>query len=572
MKKFFASFLMFSSLVVVLAQQGGNFNVKLASFENFSEKKNIAFYNNHIEKLDNSQTAEFVSNVYTIPKVVLNQDFVAVNVFINYQYLEGQLAIYYKVKDGKKWSSWESAPIDDHAHAILPTIYALPLYISPTAEAIQFKLNADAATQFELNNLQFRFYFPGTAPVQASKKKLENNPKAVNCNCPIPSIQYRNDWCPSGNCPQDLTPTPTVVTHLIVHHSAGSNTSPNWAATVRSIWDYHVNTQGWDDIGYNYLIDPNGVIYEGRGNDVQGAHFSCMNTGTMGVCLLGNFNTAAPTAAMINSLTEIMGWKACDIDEDPRDTTYFANGAVDLINLCGHRDGNTIPASCTVTACPGNNVYAVMNTIRTNIYNFTQTCTVSPNYADIVVLNMSAGNAPILENQATSLLVDFKNIGDESINENLTISYRIDGNEVGTTNFNSLNVNQSLSQQINYTFNTPGTYQYCTYIDGASNEFNVNNNSFCVNLTVEAIQDTSTAINNLSDDNLQLYPNPTTGMVYAAGEKWYQTIRVYNALGQLLIQQENFPIDLSKLDEGVYYLKLYNEELDLFKAFPLIKH
>jgi hypothetical protein len=571
MKKLVSSLAMLFSIMLTFAQLDSNFSVDLASYDNYSEKKNIAIYNKHIEKLDNSKAAEYISNTYPIPKVVLNQDFIAVNVFVNYKLLEGTLDISYKVKDKNKWSSWEMATIDDHANTILPTIYALPVYISPTAKEIQFKLSANAKTQFELSKFQFRCYFPGDKPVQADKKKVDEVAKAVNCNCPLPAIAYRNDWCPSGTCPKNLTPTATIVSHLIVHHSAGSNTSTNWAATVRSIWDYHVNTQGWNDIGYNYLIDPNGVIYEGRGDEVQGAHFSCMNSGSMGVCLLGNFTTAAPTTAMINSLVELMGWKACDIDEDPRDTTYFANGAIDLLNLVGHRDGNTIPASCTVTECPGNNVYAAMNTLRSNVYSFTQSCSLSPTYSDIVVLSMSAGNSPIIENEATQLIVDFKNIGDENINENLEISHKINGSVVGTSSFSSININQSLSRNISYTFNSPGVNQYCAYIEGASNEFNVSNNSYCINLTIEQMPDTSTGLTNLNALDFSIYPNPSHGMVYAKGAHPFQSIVVYNGLGQALIEATSFPIDISGLDKGVYYLRPLDKDANFYKAIPLIK-
>lgn len=572
MKQIISSLVLILMLTSLFAQQGGNFSIKLSSLDNFSEKKNVALYNDHIEKLDSNKSAEYISMAYKVPKVSLNQDFIAVSVFANYQLLLGTLDISYKVKEGRKWSNWKLAKIDDHGNAIIPTIYASPIYISPSAEEIQFKLSADDESQFNLSRLQFRFYFPGTSPVQESKKKTASNAKSVNCNCPIPAIQFRNDWCPSGNCPKDLTPTPNTISHLVVHHSAGSNTSPNWAATVRAIWDFHVNTRGWDDIGYNYLIDPDGVIYEGRGNDVQAAHFSCMNQGTMGVCLLGDFNTATPTTAVINSLIEIMGWKACDIDEDPRDTTFFNNGAVDLINLCGHRDGNSIPASCTVTECPGDNVYNIMNNIRSEVYNYTQTCTLSPSYSDIVVLNMSAGNIPIIENEATQLIVNFKNIGDDNINENLSISYRIDGSEIGTRTFSALNADQSLSQSITHTFISPGIYEYCAFIDGASNELNTGNNSFCVNLSVEAKQDSVTGIGSIGIPRLKIYPNPSSGMVYAIGEKHYEAFILYNTLGQQLIIQEDFPLDISHLDKGIYYLKFTGVNFNHYKAYALIRN
>ena len=120
---------------------------------------------------------------------------------------------------------------------------------------------------------------------------------------PKPPVVSRTAWgCPEGQ-QSSWTPQYTAVTHLVVHHSAGSNTSSDWAGTVRSIWDFHSRPvedggRGWGDVGYNYLIDPNGVIYEGRagGDNVIGAHFSCRNGGTMGVCLLGTFVTTSLTS------------------------------------------------------------------------------------------------------------------------------------------------------------------------------------------------------------------------------------------------------------------------------------
>ena len=122
-----------------------------------------------------------------------------------------------------------------------------------------------------------------------------------------PAVVSRTSWgCPDGQG-SGWTPQYTTVTHLIVHHSATANTSSDWAATVRSIWNFHTNDRGWGDVGYNYLIDPNGVIYEGRagGDNVIGAHFSCQNGGTMGVCMLGTFTSVSPTAAALSSLQAV---------------------------------------------------------------------------------------------------------------------------------------------------------------------------------------------------------------------------------------------------------------------------
>ena len=129
-----------------------------------------------------------------------------------------------------------------------------------------------------------------------------------------PSIITRTQWgCPDGQDSPQWPAQYTTVSHLIVHHSGTPNTDTDWAARVRQILYYHRDSNGWGDIGYNYLIDPNGVIYEGRagGDNVIGAHFSCMNGGTMGVCLLGTYEYVQPTQAAIESLENLLAWK-CD--------------------------------------------------------------------------------------------------------------------------------------------------------------------------------------------------------------------------------------------------------------------
>jgi hypothetical protein len=186
-----------------------------------------------------------------------------------------------------------------------------------------------------------------------------------------PPVITRTAWgCPDGQGSR-WTPQYTTVTHLIVHHSATANTSSDWAAVVRSIWNYHTFSQGWGDIGYNYLIDPNGVVYEGRGggDNVIGAHFSCQNGGTMGVCILGTFTNVSPTAVALNSLQQLLAWKAEQRGIDPLSGSYHSGTRLTIPNISGHRHGN--PAypdhACTTTSCPGDNLYGQLQTIRSNV-------------------------------------------------------------------------------------------------------------------------------------------------------------------------------------------------------------
>ncbi len=566
------TFLFAALFSMSFSQQGNNYSIDLTSLDSYVKKKNVAIYQGHIEKINHDGKSWYISQLIDVPKIMVNNDFIALSGSLSYTYLEGELQLAYRTKAGKKWSSWKNFTLDDHQSGIVSKIYFIPSYLPVESEQIQLRISANGESAFKLSSLNIRFYFPGEMSTSVIKQKQSRNTKAINCSCPLPHIEYRNDWCPSGNCPKDATPTSTVVSHLVVHHSAGSNTSPDWAATVRSIWDYHVNTQAWDDIAYNFLIDPNGVIYEGRGNDVSGAHFSCMNPGTMGVCLLGNFSQVGPSNAMINSLTELMGWKACDIDQDPRDTSYFTTAAVDLVNLCGHRDGNNIPAACTVTECPGNNVYAVMDNIRTAVFNYSQSCTLTPNYSNIVILSMGTNPMTIYEDEAVNLEVEFKNIGDEDINENLSIDYRLDGQSLGSSSFSSLSINQHSTSSFTYSFSSPGTYNYCVFIDAASNEINTSNNSFCVNVEVLEKVDTSiTSINHLDEVSVLVYPNPTTNLLYIESEAKITSVKLYNLLGQMLLESPFIPLNLENLNKGVYTLKVFFEKGTALKSIKILK-
>ncbi len=188
-----------------------------------------------------------------------------------------------------------------------------------------------------------------------------------DCDCSQPDICGRSCWCPAGDCPTDATPVATTPSHIIVHHSASASTSNDFPAVVRSYWDFHVNVNGWDDIGYNWLIDGEGVVYEGRGSGTQGAHFSCMNAETTGICLIGNFETSTPTPAAIATLEDLIAWEACDKMIIPQDSSNHVTSGSLLAHISGHRDGNDLPNSCTNTVCPGENLYPLLSAIRQNI-------------------------------------------------------------------------------------------------------------------------------------------------------------------------------------------------------------
>ncbi|MEO6260304.1 MAG: peptidoglycan recognition family protein [Thermoanaerobaculia bacterium] len=184
------------------------------------------------------------------------------------------------------------------------------------------------------------------------------------------TARSRNDWgCPDGDAAPLWKPAYTTVTHAVVHHTAGSNSLLDWEAEVRNIWYFHTFGNAWGDIGYNYLIDPNGVIYEGRagGPGAIGAHFSCRNTNTVGVALLGTFTSGLPTAAALDSLKSLLAALCARNSIDPAAFAYHAPSALNVPTIIGHREGNGSSLTCTRTECPGNALYAMLPAIRSDV-------------------------------------------------------------------------------------------------------------------------------------------------------------------------------------------------------------
>lgn len=188
-----------------------------------------------------------------------------------------------------------------------------------------------------------------------------------------PMISY-NIWrkgLPDPKPPREKT----KVEHLVIHHSAGSNSDTDYINTVRNIYLLHTQSNGWDDIGYNFLIAPNGIIFNGRdpqgaGDDdnILGAHFCSKNQNTMGICLLGNFMTKKPSNESLFSLKYLLAWKLKKEKINAFGKTPHPQPSGDLLdNICGHRNG------CS-TSCPGDSLYILIENIKTQAAEIADSC------------------------------------------------------------------------------------------------------------------------------------------------------------------------------------------------------
>jgi hypothetical protein len=123
----------------------------------------------------------------------------------------------------------------------------------------------------------------------------------------LAAIHPRSDWGAAAIRGKYDAMTP--ITRVTVHHSALDTSSAGSEAAVaselRQLQSNH--QQKWADIGYHFLIDRSGGIWEGRNLQWQGAHEgSGLNQGAIGVCLLGNFELGPPTASQLSSLKQLL--------------------------------------------------------------------------------------------------------------------------------------------------------------------------------------------------------------------------------------------------------------------------
>jgi hypothetical protein len=191
----------------------------------------------------------------------------------------------------------------------------------------------------------------------------------------LPAIVPRSGWEADEKITRAKPSYAPVLKLAIVHHTAGSNnyTAAQAPAIVRGIEVYHVKANGWNDIGYNFLIDRFGTVYEGRAGGIErnviGAHALGFNTGSVGVSLIGNFSTATPPPAMQTALVNLLAWRLDVAHIDPLSTVKDASGGnykfkagkvVTLRAISGHRD--TGP-----TECPGNGAYALLPSLTKRV-------------------------------------------------------------------------------------------------------------------------------------------------------------------------------------------------------------
>ena len=299
-------------------------------------------------------------------------------------------ALSVRVRGGGSWGHWTRVPVDpDHApdlgsHEGRRDWRASDPVWAGEARELQYR----TATRGRIRDLRLHFInTKGTATaLDRLRTKLRGavhgafgtvaslfGARAASAAGGAPPIVGRDAWGAS-KCPPRAIPSYGTVKLAFIHHTVSANDygPGDSAAMVLGICLYHRNSNGWNDIGYNFLVDKYGTIFEGRAGGVDaavvGAQAQGYNAQSTGISNLGTFSTTGQTEAGLQAMARLLAWKLSIHGVPPTGTTtvtstggalnrYPAGTQVTLQHISGHRDGDA-------TSCPGDGLYAQLPRLR----------------------------------------------------------------------------------------------------------------------------------------------------------------------------------------------------------------
>jgi hypothetical protein len=333
----------------------------------------------------------------------------------------------FRTFNGKQWSPWLDASSDDDRKDNTPAPTST-LLLSNNIQQLQYRLTirGTSAAPTTMDPAKFSIETIDSTHGPSPTKKtawqhvasLFGFGKKASARPGGPPILSRLSWgSPEPYDSPRWTPEYRPLNRIIVHHTV-TTADADSAATVRAIWYYHANTLGWGDIGYNYLVDQWGNIFQGRwyddnyafatNQDVVGGHAYGNNYGTSGIAAIGDFTNTDPSNSLLHYIGELAAYKGGPYQLNPAEGTTYGG------NLVGHRD-------VLSTACPGQRLYDKLQTIRDvanavfpkyRINPYTWQYVNQYAYADAnrtQALNLNA--MPLLPDQRVYLTVQARNMG-----------------------------------------------------------------------------------------------------------------------------------------------------------------
>lgn len=277
-----------------------------------------------------------------------------------------------RTRTASGWGAWQDLDAEQvETEARLTTGASDPVWSGPST-AVEVRAFTPTGSTSTVRGLQASLInSTSTTADQLARTADTKVSAAANSSTPSkPTIISRASWGAdesllkyNGSDCVRATIDKTIL-GATVHHTEGTNsyTAAQSASIVRGIYAFHVMDRGWCDVGYNFLVDKYGQVFEGRhgGTDlpVHGAHATLWNTNTVGVSVMMNSSTAQPTPAAMDALSSVIAWKLAGNYRDPLSTVTLAGKTVKRI----FRHGDVMS-----TECPGTNITAYMPKLRQQV-------------------------------------------------------------------------------------------------------------------------------------------------------------------------------------------------------------
>lgn len=290
-----------------------------------------------------------------------------------------------RTRGDKGWSSWSELELEEAAapkSGLDPADSGAgtrastePLYVGPSS-AVQVRV--DLVSGQLPSDLQVSLVDGGTSDADATVSALAAEAVPEQTFSPTvtqPAIITRAQWGADESLrPNDFAEYGETIKAGFVHHTAGTSdyTSADVPGIIRDIYAFHTKVNGWADIGYNFLVDRFGRLFEGRWGGVDkpviGAHTGGFNTNTVGVAVLGDYEANPVPSAVVGAFGRILGWKLGMYGRDPYGRTTLTSGGGDINRfpvgeevefnvVSGHLDASR-------TLCPGKFLYPLLPQIR----------------------------------------------------------------------------------------------------------------------------------------------------------------------------------------------------------------
>jgi hypothetical protein len=271
--------------------------------------------------------------------------------------------VFFRVRGDKGWSGWHEADAEaedlpdrgtDEARRMKAWRVGNPWWTG-TADRVQVR------THGRVDRIRAHYVWSPEEPMLDRALQIAGSPKII----------LRQSWGANERIRRDNPDYAPMLMDAIVHHTAGaSGSSPaQSAAIVRGIQLYHVRGNGWDDIGYNFLVDRFGQVFEGRYGGIErnviGAHAQGFNTGSVGIAVIGTYGGAGVSAAARSALSRLIAWRLDVAHLYPLARSAAVSGgnprfrkglSIWLRAVSGHRDTG-------FTSCPGAGLYGQLGSI-----------------------------------------------------------------------------------------------------------------------------------------------------------------------------------------------------------------